>query len=76
MSAVSSRVTPSSSARWIVAIDSASSRSAAPYAHVIPMQPSPIRPVSRPAIFMPDTLWLRGGRQLDLAEVDVGAGAR
>src|SRR6266542_3778607 len=39
MSAVSMNVTPSSSARWMVAIDS--SQSAAPYHSLIPMQPRP-----------------------------------
>src|SRR5271170_2798539 len=39
MSAVSRNVTPSSSARWMVAIDS--SQSAAPYHSLIPMQPRP-----------------------------------
>src|SRR6266536_738167 len=39
MSAVSMNVTPRSSVRWIVAIDS--SQSAAPYHSLIPMQPRP-----------------------------------
>ena len=46
MSAVSMKVTPISSARWIVAIDSASSVS--PYHADIPMHPSPTAETSRP----------------------------
>src|SRR5512142_1127929 len=45
-SAVSSRVTPSSSARWSVATDSASC--ASPYDWVIPMQPRPTHETSSP----------------------------
>ena len=48
MSAVSISVTPSSIARWIVARRARVVALAGPYAHVMPMQPSPIAPASSP----------------------------
>src|SRR5262245_6864089 len=48
-SAVSKKVTPRSRARWIVASDSRSSRSAAvPYDWLMPMQPRPRAETARP----------------------------
>src|ERR1700680_2016827 len=63
MSAVSMSVTPRSSARWIVAVDS--SQSAWPYHSLMPMQPRPCADtVSSPSetlctLVLPISVWLR-----------------